>query len=422
MHHGKTNVQISLMRVTLRIGSRSIQWTCLLKEIKHTVVPYICSKNINIKPSTKGLRTGNVHIKIMPRHIVVLFFLLPFSAEIYSNVSAFPIHGMFRSLHLPKKSTFTAIGMILDIFNGGNDTKKLPQLPKDVKEAVARCREATQLALQDRVSRMDIEFPVGTKFGIEKGGNSKKKKGLEVDDNKPTKDDLDLSDRELARIFVEMFQPVGGNNIVVCFNDISLADAAKRQWSGDATADAQIMSMDRRKSLKKAKKAPKKGFAEKLAAEVDDDLDESGPFRLPSNTEVALFVAPGSKELVIVERICESVGSRTLVVLLNARLFSILNFGSPTRETLFRNEFQQVFTLSAASQTSAPGCLLHRTYGSNWILARKSKVGRPETLFTQETRPTDDECRHFVENLGPNSVDGSNVVENAVLSVTNWLR
>lgn len=311
--------------------------------------------------------------------------------------------------------------MILDIFNSSSDTKKFPQLPRDVKEAVSKCREATQSALRDRVSRMEIEFPVGTRFGIEKS-STKKRKGQEIGDNKPTKEDLDRSDRELARIFIEMFQPVGGDNIVVCFSDAEIATAAKQQYSGDATAMAQIVSMDRRKSLKKIKKAPNLGFAAKLAAEVDNDMDESGPFRLPSNTEVAVFVAPGPKELIMIERICESIGLGTLVILLNARLASITNFGSASGEALFRKEFKTVFSLCAASQVAAPGCLLYCTYGTNWILARKHVVGQPETILVQATRPTDDECRLIANRLGLGNNVEPNFVESAVRSVTNWLR
>jgi Domain of unknown function (DUF1995) len=356
----------------------------------------------------------------MPR---VLFIpLLAFMGGKIPNSSAFTTQRLYDVLQQHVKPFDTAVDMVLDIFTERNEATKLPQLPRDVKEAVSKCREATQAALRDRVSRMDIEFPVGTKFGIEKDGVMKKKKSQEIGDNKPAREDLDRSDRELARIFIEMFQPVGGNNIVVCFNDVTVADAAKQQWSSDLSAVAQIMSMDRRKSLKKIKKSPKMGFAAKLAAEVDDELDESGPFRLPSNTEVALFVAPGVKELVVIERICDSVGIGTLVVLINARLCSIPNFGSEAGERLFRKEFQQVFSLAAASPTSAPGCLLHRVYGSNWILARKPKVGQPKTLHVQETRPTDDECRLVIEKLGVKDSEGSNFVENAVLSVANWLR
>jgi len=315
--------------------------------------------------------------------------------------------------------------MLQNPFNVNDSRKgtKLPQLPRDVKEAVSRCRESVQSALQDRNSRMDVEFPVGTKFGVEKGGGkSKKKSAVDANDGTPTRQDLQKSDRELARLFVEMFQPVGGENLVVAFNTVDEADAAKKQWKEDSSAMSRVVSMDRRKSSggTKKKKPKAKGFAAKMAAEIDDSADESGPFQLPPNTEVALFVAPGPKELVVIERICESVGMGTLVVLLNARLSTITNFGSTAAEELFTKEFESVFSLGAAPQEAAPGCLLHRSYGSSWILARKPAVGQPKTILVQETRPTDSECAAALDALELSDMEKN--VESAMENVAGWFR
>ena len=185
-----------------------------------------------------------------------------------------------------------------------------PSMPRDVKEAVSKCRAAVQEALKARLSRMDIELPVGAKFGVEK---ATKKKGRVVGDDKdgglPTLDQLQASDRELARLFVEMFQPLGGNHISVVFNDGDLADVAKTKWQGDPSASSRVVSMNRRRTKKadagKNKKKPM-GFASKLAAEIEDDGiggGSSGAFQLPEGTEVALFVAPGPKELIVVDKI-----------------------------------------------------------------------------------------------------------------------
>jgi len=181
----------------------------------------------------------------------------------------------------------------LDIFGGGGKvpsegSTSAPTLPRDVKEAVSRCRQAVQDALAKRVSRMDVEFPVGTKFGVEKkakggkkrggGGSGSRQGGGDGDAGTPTREDLDTSDRELARLFVDMFQPVGGERISVVFNDATAADAAKGRWKGDSTAKCRIAAMDRRKGAaaaqRKKKKATRaKGFAAKHAAEIDDGDD-----------------------------------------------------------------------------------------------------------------------------------------------------
>lgn len=270
--------------------------------------------------------------------------------------------------------------------------------PRDVKEAVSRCRASVQAALQQRISRMDIEMPVGTNFGVEKK-KGKKAKRAGQDDGGPTRDQLETSDRELARLFVEMFQPLGGEHISVVFNEASQAERAKISWRGDQSAKSKVLSMGRRKGgqTSKAKKKTK-GFAAKLAAELGDDTTSSGPFKLPDQTEVALFVAPGPKELVIVEKICDEVGMATLVVLLNARLSALQSFGTERARHLFAEEFEPVFHLGAAPQEVAPGCLVHRAYPTDWLIARKPKVGQPKLLASHPSRPSEVEYANAFES------------------------
>lgn len=333
------------------------------------------------------------------------------------------IHGY--SLTLPRQgrhhhtvSPRSKLSMIS--FGGGSKSDAAVTLPRDVKDAVSRCQAATQEALKNRCSRMDIEFPVGTKFGVEKTPKTKTSKM----DGGPTRDQLDQSDRELARLFVEMFQPVGGENIVVAFTEQDLADQAKKKWKGDPGASSRVLAMNRRKggSGGKTKKANKpKGFAAKIAAELEDESAASlGPFELPKNTEVALFVAPGPKELVIIEKICNEVGMGTLVVLLNARLSKIEKFGTDAAKKLFMEEFESVFCLSAASQAVAPDCLLYRAYPGSWVMARKPKVGQPKPLLTQPSKPTEEDCKVAYDSLEVGDLEKN--VEAALENVAGWFR
>ena len=322
-----------------------------------------------------------------------------------------------------RKAQLVSLSMISNVFPGGS--KKVAYLPRDVKEAVSRCREATQEALKNRISRMDVEFPVGTKFGVEKS-TKKKKKRSDSSDGKPTREQLQQSDRELARLFVEMFQPVGGERIAVCFADSDQADAANKKWTNDYTASSVILSMDRRRSsLGKKKKAntKSKGFAAKLTAEIEDtgEQQSSGArFQLPDNTEVAIFVAPGPRELVVIEKICDTVGMDTLVVLLNARLSTMPTFGSAAATELFTKQFDTIFHLAAAPQEAAPSCLLYCAYPGDWVLARKPVVGQPKTILTQASRPTDDECRDAFDHLELSDVEKG--VENMVENLAGWFR
>ena len=288
--------------------------------------------------------------------------------------------------------------MISNMFQNSKATS----LPRDVKEAVQVCRKVTQDALANRISRMDVEFPVGTQFGVEARSKQKKQ-------DKPTPQSLATSDRELARIFVEMFQPVGGENMVVAFSTADDAQKAKRKWKDDASAACRILSLDNKKSVKKKTKS--KGFAAKMASEIDDS---NGPFALPKGTEVAIFVAPTSiKEMATVERICSEVGMETLVILLNARL------GLEDEHGL-DDDFTTVFRLTAAPQDAAPGCLVFSAYKSPWLLARKAAVGPPKTVLSQETRFSKADCQSAYDTLELSDMERN--VENAMENVANWFR
>lgn len=337
---------------------------------------------------------------------------------------------------------------ISNLFNNEND--KTPQLPKDVKEAVSKCREAVQKGLENKLSRMNVEFPVGTKFGIEKK-NANKKKGrgnlasaLSSNDDKNsnsqssglTKDILDISDRELARLFVEMFQPLGGNAISTIFHDSNMADSAKQAWKNDVGAECNIMSLNRGKKIKSVvkggkskgmgmggkgnsggRKSKKKAFATKMNEEFDDA--SSGPFKLPDGCELALFVSPTVKDLVTIKKISEEVGMGTLVVLLNARLSLIDNFGSDENKEYFEDEFESIFYLSVAPQEAAPGCLMHRAYPKDWIIARKPKAGSPKTIATFGDKPTEEQCSEAYESIEIGDIERA--AENVLDNVSAWL-
>ncbi len=256
---------------------------------------------------------------------------------------------------------------------------------------------------------------------------------------------LDTSDRELARLFVEMFQPLGGDHISVVFHDSNLADAARQSWKNDVSAECKVLSLNKGKKMKSTlkikntkgmgigggssgggmgmgkkgsgRKSKKVAFATKMNEELN--AENSGPFKLPDSCELAIFIAPTVKDLNTVKTICDDVGMGTLVILLNARLGLVDNFGSEDNQQFFENEFEKVFYLSIASQEAAPGCLMHRAYPNDWIVARKPKVGSPKTIATFAEKPNDDECREAYESIEVGDVE--RVTENVLDNVASWL-
>lgn len=323
--------------------------------------------------------------------------------------------------------------MVGNVFGFGGGDSKDPQLPKDVKDAISKCRGAVQKGLENKISRMDVEMPVGANFGVENRKASKNKRGNisslaggEEHQEGLTMEKLDTSNRELGRLFVEMFQPLGGEHISAVFNDEYLANGARRRWSGDLSAECNILAIDRKgrrgilKSGKKGKKRKSKGFAAKMAEELEDEGASSGPFNLPQDTEVALFVAPGPKELIAIERICNEVGMGTCVILLNARLSLIDKYASDDARKLFEG-FEPIWSLSAAPQEDAPGCLMHRSYPGKWILARKPAVGPPKTIATKEgAKFTGEECKEAFGKIEVSELEEG--VEKLAENMAGWFK
>ena len=77
----------------------------------------------------------------------------------------------------------------------------------------------------------------------------------------------------------------------------------------------------------------------------------------------------------LIDKICQEVGMGTLVILLNARLSKVDNFGTEAAQKLFRNDFESVFCLSAASQDAAPDCLMYRAYQENGSWRGNQQLG-----------------------------------------------
>ena len=281
---------------------------------------------------------------------------------------------------------------------------------------------------------------LGANFGVEKKASKNKQKGNlssltseESDETYLTQEKLETSNRELARLFVEMFQPLGSSHICAVFNDELLADQARQRWSNDISAECNIAAIDRKgkrssrgggiKStgnkggMQKKKKAM--GFAAKIAAELEEDT--SGPFKLPKDTEVALFVAPGPKELIAIERICNEVGMGTCVILLNARLSMIEKFASDEARKMFMEDFETVWSLGAAPQQVAPSCLMHRAYPGPWILARKPTVGTPKTIaLKDDSKFTKDECREAYDKIEISELERN--TEKLAENMANWFK
>eukprot|EP00804_Cyclotella_cryptica_P022620 CCRYP_009482-RA/>CCRYP_009482-RA protein AED:0.26 eAED:0.28 QI:110/0/0.5/1/1/1/2/0/173 len=159
---------------------------------------------------------------------------MPYTLALFLSVklSIIPVHHAFHTptaVTLSSASTASTPLSMINVFGGGE--LKEPQLPKDVKDAILKRCGVVQKGLEDRISRM-----APTLASKNKRGNLSYLTG-DSSESSLTLDKLDPSNRELARLFVEMFQPLGSSHICTVFNDEYLADQARERWSDDISAE-----------------------------------------------------------------------------------------------------------------------------------------------------------------------------------------
>ena len=96
-------------------------------------------------------------------------------------------------------------------------------LPRNLKEMVDQLRGAVQASLTARNSRVSVEM-IDFEYGLE-GQKAKRKGGAKL----LGADDIVRSNRELARLFVGMFEGTGLVPLVL-FPNAKEAAAAKKMW------------------------------------------------------------------------------------------------------------------------------------------------------------------------------------------------
>ncbi|CAM9179760.1 unnamed protein product, partial [Choristocarpus tenellus] len=135
-------------------------------------------------------------------------------------------------------------------------------MPRNVKETVNAMRSAVQEGLKDRQSRMDVDLPFAARLGVEVDESGNKS---------PSAKDIQKSDRELARLFVEMFD-VLGDHLVVVFSSDAEAKAAKKVWDQGAPYKGRVTCFFPKKTSVRAKKnkGGVAGFSKKVLNERKD--------------------------------------------------------------------------------------------------------------------------------------------------------
>lgn len=293
------------------------------------------------------------------------------------------------------------------------------ELPRDVRGCISQMTSSTQEALRSRCSRMDIELPPGAELGVEKGSEVPKEGGFfglgekVKGDAQQAGKAVQRSDRELARLYTEMFASIK-DGVSVAFGTAADADAARGVWgastprtvvldpSAKGVASGGIGGGAGKKKGKKGGKGNKRGasrgvgFASKLDAAMGSPTAPGRP-TVPAGTEVLLVVAPrGGVQLSALEQMSRDVGMGCCIILLNARL-ETAGFASDGQREYFLEEFEPVYhvkppppdvvTRAIAENEAVPTPIISRAYPHDWRLSAKPVLGPPKLVSTFAARP-----------------------------------
>ncbi len=305
-----------------------------------------------------------------------------------------------------------------------SDVRMMASLPRNLKEMVEQLRGSVQNTLGARLSRVSVEMPVGFEYGVE-GQKAKRKGGTKV----LTADDVVRSNRELARLFVGMFEGTGLAPLVL-FKSGAEAAAAKKMWDapglearvqalvGESAAAAAVAAAAEASTAAASTRGGGGGFGGAAAGKGKGKGKRKGgkgkaassapPLtRVPPGAEVVVAVAPGDRQLRALREFCEESGMDRLVVVLNARLDDESSRLAEEEREFFSEEGDFVTAFSfltqplgtsdkSAATAGGDPVVLWRAYPDEWVFARKPALGPPQVLLQGETRPSADAMREAI--------------------------
>uniref|UniRef100_A0A7S2V579 DUF1995 domain-containing protein n=1 Tax=Fibrocapsa japonica TaxID=94617 RepID=A0A7S2V579_9STRA len=254
--------------------------------------------------------------------------------------------------------------------NAAIQSVRMAAVPANVKDTVTELRKSVQEALRDRCSRMHVDLPPGAVFGIE----NEKELSVVEQVGAGAK-----NDRELARLLVEMFQPLG-ENLVCAFSTDKQAKQAKKAWE-NSFYQGKIQALVPKKDddLMFSRRKFKKG-RKSFAAALDEEFNGDNSFAssiLPKGTEVLIVVAPTPKDLNTVEKLAKEVGMGTLILLANARLYET-GFKDEEQKDFFLNTFNPVYQIEIIPEPDIEkngGLMMYRGFPKKWVIAKRGNFG-----------------------------------------------
>lgn len=244
-------------------------------------------------------------------------------------------------------------------------------LPQSLTEAIAQARTATQAALADGFTRLQVElvFP-------------------------------ELKIMPIAADFLTLFEPFD-TPVKVFFPDVGAAALARRDWASEQSLGP---SSD-----------PSSGPSSNLPFEITDIGTSRSPVdrHVHPDDHIFLVLEPSAVEVVQVERLCQLAGDRP-VILLNPRLEDAATVGIGYAGRQLRERFLNTLESCYYLRPLEQGVLL-RNYPSPWQVWRvyeedsdnSSSTPNPEELLLETTqKPTSETLENaFIETVATATLD-----------------
>ena len=248
-------------------------------------------------------------------------------------------------------------------------------LPTSPKAVATEMSVAVQAALQARQYRLEVTTPPGLCFGL--FGKEVAKQLLGDPSATPSASVRGLAERELAFLFVEMFQAYGAQCACV-MRDSKQVKATEREWARSKLTPRVVDSL--------AKAMPASGGGGFGAATRS---------RVTEAPKVLIVSSASTQTLRELAPISEELGSNAVVVLLNpAQSQSTLPGGAPGRFA-----FESVFCLQDNPHPEWRGGLLYRAYPYSWELGAAGATGAPKVHGRSAERPTLDAIEAGFEKI-----------------------
>ena len=265
--------------------------------------------------------------------------------------------------------------------------------PVTLKQVVSRMTKTTQSALRDRNSRMQVELPPGVDFGVEV---TKKSEGTK---------DTKKSNREAARLFGEMFQPLS-SNLVVMFSTEAEAENARKSWGVVFRGDVLCIDAPN----KDAKGYGKLRSRKFTLLEQQQALMASDGVYVPDGTEVLILVAPRPKDWKKIRKVSEKCGDDTLILALNPRIDVIKEKLDDEMLEWIEGTFLSVFhyappPLMDSKAIDNRDVLMYHEFGGGWYMAEKRDVkgllgssAKFDTIWSGNAKPTVEDIPNLLKS------------------------